>query len=659
MSTIDELLSQLFPTKPAPMADLPTKKRTALPPQAFALPATRQYPIHDAPRVRNAAARLEQNKRRLKPAQYKLARKNIRAAAKRFGVTLSPVVGESGFTAAAKADRPQRAGRLQFRISAGPQGEHVIDVRHNAADGADVTLRGDAIAVTPIEEPAADADAAALADAPVRELPAQWNQIAKVGDFAGHAAGPFRMTPQTFDEICRNFETVDAKQVPIDFEHASEADATAGSIPVTGAPAQGWVDELQNRGEAGLWGLVRWLPLARGYIRAGNYKALSPAVRFNARHPNTGAPIGARLTSVGLVNRPFLRRMAPLVARDNPTTVPGDTRTMSLSKPIHNPDTMKRLKAAMGLPPHADYADMKTCSAKMRAMADGCAEDLMADLGDGEMFDMKSPLMGMRACMSLGETATGAEIFDAVDAMIKAAIEAHEAEYHMNDGNTDGATLVKLGELGAKLDEKTVRLRDAEAKLAAEGLKLKDEAAKREAAEAELAKFKADLATMRDAEAKRAEAELVTLVGNRFDAYKDVKKLGEADKDAMRLVAMSDRPLFDKLYPAIPPNQVHLQRDLTGSRQPIVGPTTRGGVVRMGGAAGPIGSPATRMGGNAANAQASITSPAAGLGANDGGTPFSMAETQAKLMKDGLTEEDAYLGAIKLARAAAANRAAV
>src|SRR6185295_20424092 len=104
-------------------------------------------------------------------------------------------------------------------------------------------------------------------------------------------------TPQTFEEICRNFVEVDRGQVAFDFEHASEMDPAEGAIPVEGAPAQGWIRRLENRGQAGLWGLVDWLEPARTYIRERKYRGLSPAIRFGSKPPETGKPIGARLTS--------------------------------------------------------------------------------------------------------------------------------------------------------------------------------------------------------------------------------------------------------------------------------------------------------------------------------------------------------------------------
>jgi hypothetical protein len=145
-----------------------------------------------------------------------------------------------------------------------------------------------------------------------------WVQLAEVGAWKGHVAGPFEMTPKTFDEVVRNF---DDRGLPVagDYEHASESDPTEGSVPQGGAPATGWAHRLENRGIGGLWGLVEWLEKARQQIKSGEYAFLSPAIRFGAKDPQTGASIGARLSSFAITNSPFLTNIGRLhAARDQP-----------------------------------------------------------------------------------------------------------------------------------------------------------------------------------------------------------------------------------------------------------------------------------------------------------------------------------------------------
>lgn len=68
------------------MAILNAKRRNALAKKTFGDPATRSYPLNDAAHVRNAAARLAQQKSSLAPSKYAAIRARIAAAAKRFGI---------------------------------------------------------------------------------------------------------------------------------------------------------------------------------------------------------------------------------------------------------------------------------------------------------------------------------------------------------------------------------------------------------------------------------------------------------------------------------------------------------------------------------------------------------------------------------------------
>jgi phage I-like protein len=148
------------------------------------------------------------------------------------------------------------------------------------------------------------------------EVKPVWVQIAKQGAFAGHAAGPFKLDLSTFSEIISNFRATENRRIPWDFEHASEKDPTQGSIPVAGAPAQGWITEMKIGDDGNLYGLTSWGDLARQYVREGKYRYCSPAIRFESKDRVTGKPIGARLTSVALTNEPFLDGMEPLAAKD-------------------------------------------------------------------------------------------------------------------------------------------------------------------------------------------------------------------------------------------------------------------------------------------------------------------------------------------------------
>lgn len=215
-------------------------------------------------------------------------------------------------------------------------------------------------------------DSRAPSDKPV------WIQIAKVGQWAGHVSGPFKLGTKEFSEIVSNFRASTNRRIPIDFEHSSEMDPREGSVPTQGAPAQGWMIDLDNRGGAGLWALVEWLEPARSYIREGKYRFFSPTIRFNARDPESGARQGARLSSGALTNMPFLDGMAPLAAKAT-----GDDS--GEEQVINLPNTGSHVEhlIAEGKTPQQAHAIALAASARALASALGGNDvDEVAQLGD-------------------------------------------------------------------------------------------------------------------------------------------------------------------------------------------------------------------------------------------------------------------------------------
>lgn len=175
-----------------------------------------------------------------------------------------------------------------------------------------------------------------------------WIQIACVGRFRGHSAGGFEFTPAVFEQIARNFKATKNRHVPVDFEHATEL--ATPSVMQGGAPATGWICELDNRGQGGLWGFVQWLEPGLTYIREGRYKYFSPAVIFDAIDPVSGADIGPVLVSGALTNRPFLDGMQPLAAR---ATVGDDAAgaTSHAGGSMTLEELIRQLCAALGIDP--------------------------------------------------------------------------------------------------------------------------------------------------------------------------------------------------------------------------------------------------------------------------------------------------------------------
>lgn len=91
----------------------------------------------------------------------------------------------------------------------------------------------------------------------------------------------------------------DQKDIPIDFEHATEIKAPAGEP----APAAGWIVELDVRADGSLWGRVDWNGRGKEALASREYRYISPAFL----HRN-GTII--QIVSAGLTNRPNLTMTA-------------------------------------------------------------------------------------------------------------------------------------------------------------------------------------------------------------------------------------------------------------------------------------------------------------------------------------------------------------
>lgn len=575
------------------MAKLPTNKRNDLPSSAFALPSQRKYPINDAAHVRNAAARLEQERAagKISPSDYAKAKSRIVAAGKRFGVKSDQSSGSA------------KAKRIRVSADLGHGGS--LSVRHMA----DRTISLDGVAVTLSD----DGD-----DKPV------WIQLAKPGTFRGHSAGPFELNAQTFDEIVRNFNGSQNHEIPIDFEHASEADATDGTIPTLGAPAQGWIREMKIE-NGNLWGLVYWGDRAREYIRAGQYKYFSPAIRFGSKDRVSGQPIGARMTSGALTNNPFLDGMKPLAAKDAaPDSEAGSFVLLRSGGTFaHAPhEYMPAIKTALKLP---ELCSARECADQLGRLRDQF--DLCGGLGlTADGVDLSDYMLPLRSMLGSALGSTWEQVFDIVEDLIDAAIDRHELEFHSDDAvpdsgdasmtddsgggasmrdqahndqqpgsepahnSTETTQMDKTIELTTALAETKLALKDAEAKSTATEAKLKDAEAKVQAADvtiaeltlslkdakaaadqaaADLAEKDATIKTLTDAAQKREEADLQARVDLAFDTYKDARKLSEDDKEAMLIVLKSKPETFERQYPKVAPSQQHLQRNLTDNREAV------------------------------------------------------------------------------------------
>jgi hypothetical protein len=324
---------------------------------------------------------------------------------------------------------------------------------------------------------------------------------------------------------------------------------------------------------------VEWLEPARTYIREKKYRYLSPAIRFNAKDRVSAEPIGARLTSAALTNNPFLDGMQPLAATDrvgdapHPQTMSGSATTMSNGGFCYSAnEVLPKLRAAMRLSEVATAAEMfdKLCS----------LETLYAEVQDPtavhQGVDLGMYLPALRDTMQMGLASTWEELFQVIKNLIGAAMGQHQITEHSDDDDEEDAPSSReMNDMTTQTqggDETSIRLRDFETKvttLTADNNRLTSE-------NAALSLRLTDVSAKYDEKAKRV-IELEKLMADRdaadeehaisaaFTAYKDKLQLTDKHKAQMRLTYRSDRTLFNELYPAVAPDQAHLQRIVTAS----------------------------------------------------------------------------------------------
>jgi phage I-like protein len=78
-----------------------------------------------------------------------------------------------------------------------------------------------------------------------------------------------------------------------------------------------------------LWGWYEPTDRARQLIASRKYRYISPAIRWGARDKVTGKSTGTVLTSVALVNKPFLEEMPEIhlcEMQDSGFRIQGDKR---------------------------------------------------------------------------------------------------------------------------------------------------------------------------------------------------------------------------------------------------------------------------------------------------------------------------------------------
>jgi hypothetical protein len=219
-------------------------------------------------------------------------------------------------------------------------------------------------------------------------LSTTWNVVAVPGVFKGHASGPFELNDKVFSQIIANFARDPLGRINVDHDHVSET--LAGDVSSRGAPAPAWIDALELR-QGKLWGRWRWVDAETvENVRKGKIAYLSPAISFNSLDPVTGEERGARLSSVALTNKPFLRNIPVVKATLEEAC---ETTFVPLSLPIsdvHTPGSVgvkrKKMSDSAGMDAEMTrYASFVKKMRKLYALSEDADIDAVAEMADRNM----------------------------------------------------------------------------------------------------------------------------------------------------------------------------------------------------------------------------------------------------------------------------------
>ena len=167
-----------------------------------------------------------------------------------------------------------------------------------------------------------------------------WIHVLPAGRFFGRdGRGPYALEDAQA-VVAASLDQAMPKGIPVDYEHQTE-NAPKNGQP---APASGWITALEAR-EDGIWAHVEWTERAAAFIRAGEYRYVSPVFFYDKK---TGA-IQA-IESVALTNLPNLGGLKAIATKEK---------------------NMNGLKERLGLSPDATDVEVSQALAALVAERDG------------------------------------------------------------------------------------------------------------------------------------------------------------------------------------------------------------------------------------------------------------------------------------------------
>lgn len=214
-----------------------------------------------------------------------------------------------------------------------------------------------------------------------------WIQLMPLGSYSHELFGSIDITGNKVQKFVDNFRNnVRGIKLDVDYEHKARDGKAAG-----------WIEDIQDRGLDGLWGLVKWTPPAYTALKAGEYKYFSPEYQDVWEHPKTGEKYDSVLFGGALTNRPYLKDIQPINL--------SEVIRASEGGPVVDP---KKLRQMLGLPEDATEEQVEAELSKRVASGsdeDPPKEDSNGGDGTGEGDGTPAPDPAKPAPVLASETA--------------------------------------------------------------------------------------------------------------------------------------------------------------------------------------------------------------------------------------------------------------
>lgn len=133
-------------------------------------------------------------------------------------------------------------------------------------------------------------------------------EIMREGKWKHNLYGDFQISKNTMDNIIKNFEdNVRGIDISFDIEHGTTSKKTE---------AVAWVKKLKRK-DGKLLAEVDWTDLGKEKVKSKSFKYFSPEFQFKYTDAETNKTYNNVLIGGGLTNKPFIKKMSPVVLSES------------------------------------------------------------------------------------------------------------------------------------------------------------------------------------------------------------------------------------------------------------------------------------------------------------------------------------------------------